>query len=152
MKTGELVSSLFLLGVGILLSIWSSSYQIGGLAQPGAGFLPLVLGLLLCLFSIILLAQAWTSSSHKEKQKTTSIPEGWRKMAYIVLIVTLAALFFERLGYLISVFLMIGLLMLGTQSGSIKKSLLTALLTTLGVYVVFILILEQPFPRGLLRF
>jgi len=152
MKTGDLVSSLFLFGVGILLAVWSSFYQIGSLTQPGAGFLPLVLGILLCLFGATLLVQAWRASPSEDRGSWFSLPAGWKKMAYTVIIVFLAALFFERLGYLITVFLMIGLLMIGTQSPNPKKAFVTAFLTTLGVYLVFILLLDQPFPRGLLRF
>lgn len=152
MKTNDLISGLFVLCFGILLSAWSSSYQIGNLTQPGPGFLPLLLGILLCLFSIILLIQARRSSAQEKKKASLALPSGWKKMAYTVLVVLFAAFFFERVGYILAVFFMIGLLMVGTESRKLKKAFLTAFLTTLGVYIVFILLLEQPFPRGLLRF
>jgi len=45
---------------------------------------------------------------------------------------------------------MILLLMKGAEWQSWKRILLTAFLTTLGVYIVFVLLLEQPLPRGFL--
>ncbi len=50
----DLIGGLFWFGMGLLLSFWATLYQIGSLIQPGPGFLPLVLGLLLILLSFIL--------------------------------------------------------------------------------------------------
>ena len=152
MKHKNLIAGIFWICLGILLSIWSTSYHIGGITQPGPGFLPLILGILIVLFSIVILAQGWKADAAKEKAVSFSLPAGWKKIAYVILVMLFTTFAFEPLGYLITVFLLIALLMLGKGLRSLRKAILTALLTALGVYLVFILLLEQPFPRGLLRF
>ena len=149
-KYTDLISGLFWLGIGLLLSIWSTRYQIGSLIQPGPGFLPLALGLLLILLSLILVGKGITSSRIVQTVPTPSLFGGWKKIVYTVLILTLGAFFFERVGYLLTFFLLIILLMRGAGSQNWKKAFLVAFCSALGVYLVFVLLLEQQLPRGLL--
>ena len=146
----DLISGLFWFGIGLLLSIWSTSYQIGSLIQPGPGFLPLALGLLLILLSFILLARAIKSLRIPQEALASFLFGGWKKVAYTVVVLVLGAFFFETIGYLLTFFFLVMLLMRGAGSESWKKTLLVAFLSALGVYLVFVLLLEQPFPRGLL--
>jgi len=110
------------------------------------------LGILTILLSLVILGQAWKASLPEEKGASVSLPAGWKKIAYVILILLFTTFAFEPLGYLITVFLLIVLLMLGKELRSLRRAVLTAFLTALGVYLVFILLLEQPFPRGFLRF
>jgi len=151
MKYPDLISGLFWLLIGLVLSLWALTYQIGSLTQPGPGYLPLALGILLILLSVILLiGRSRKGSRPKQPVSFSSSTGGWKKVVYTVLVLGLAAFFFETLGYLLTFFLLIAFLMKGTVGQSWRKVLLTALLTTAGVYVVFILLLEQPLPRGFL--
>ena len=151
MKYPDLISGLFWLLIGLLLAFWSLTYQIGSLTQPGPGYLPLALGILLVLLSMILLVGLRRKGLHSKRAISfSSSTGGWKKVVYTVVILGLAAFFFETLGYLLTFFLLIALLMKGTVHSSWKKILLTAFLTTMGVYIVFILLLEQPLPRGFL--
>jgi len=152
MKQNSIVSGIFWLCFGLLFSIWSTSYHIGRITQPGPGFLPLILGVLVILFSLVILGRGWAARRSKETESALSLPAGWKKIAYVILVLLFATFSFEPLGYLITVFLLIALLMIGKELRSLRKAVLTAFLTALGVYLVFILLLEQPFPRGLLRF
>ena len=150
MKYSDFISGIFWLIVGLLLSIWSLSYRIGSIINPGPGFWPLGLGLLLIFLSLILLWQAKKSSSVKQKGTSAFFPGVWKK-AYTVLILLLATFFFETIGYLLTIFLLIFSLMLGQELQNWKKFLFIALFTTVGVYIIFVLILRQPLPRGFLR-
>jgi putative tricarboxylic transport membrane protein len=152
MKYTDLISGIFWLFFGILFSIWSMSYHIGNLTRPGPGFLPLVLGILVILFSLIILGRGWKICRAKEMGSSSFVPAGWKKIVYTTLILFVSPFAFEPLGYLLTIFLLIALLMLGRELKSLKKALLTALLAAVGVHVVFVWLLEQPFPRGLLRF
>lgn len=149
-KYTDFISGIFWLGIGILLSIWSTSYQIGSLLQPGPGFLALALGLLLILLSLILVGKGIKSSLAAQTGPTAFLFGGWKKVAYTVLILVLGAFFFETIGYLLTFFLLIMLLMRGAGPQSWKKILLMAFCSALGVYLVFVLLLKQPLPRGLL--
>ena len=74
MRRREITSSLFWLIVGLILTIWSATYPIGNLAQPGTGFLPLGLGILLLIFSAVLLIRAFKLGA-AEKEKIRMLPE-----------------------------------------------------------------------------
>jgi ABC-type xylose transport system permease subunit len=151
MKYSDTISGLFWFFVGLWLSIWSLTYEIGRLTEPGPGYLPLALGIILILLSLILLLGQRKRDSRK-KQIVSSSPRGsgWKKVAYTVLVMAVAAFFFEKVGYLITFFVLIVLLMKGAEAQSWKRILLTAVLATLGVYIIFVLLLEQPLPRGYL--
>jgi putative tricarboxylic transport membrane protein len=152
MKNRDLISGMFWLVLGISISIWSTRYQIGNLVKPGTGFFPFTLGLLLILLSLILLRQAIISSLFKETEARFFVPDGWKKVTYTVLVLLLAIFLFERIGYLLTTFFLIFFLMVGTKSRSWGRIIFIALITVMGVYLVFVLLLGQPFPRGLLRF
>jgi putative tricarboxylic transport membrane protein len=150
MKYAHFIGVIFWLAVGLLLSLWSLSYNIGTLTHPGPGFYPLGLGILLIFFSLILLGQGIRSSLTTKKVSPFSVSGGWKRVAYAVLILLLLAFFFETIGYLITFFLLIMLLMAGAGLRSWKRILLVAFFSALGVYLVFILLLQQPLPRGFL--
>ena len=150
MKYAHFISVIFWLAVGLLLSLWSLSYSIGTLTQPGPGFYPLGLGILLIFLSLVLLGQGIRSSQGTKKVLPFSISGGWKRVAYAVLILLLLTFLFETIGYLITFFLLIMLLMAGAGSQSWKRILLVAFFSALGVYLVFVLLLQQPLPRGFL--
>jgi hypothetical protein len=150
MKYPNLISGLFWLALGLLLSIWSLSYPIGGVSQPGPGFSPLASGILLILFSLVLLARARKPSPTEKEGPSTYSPGGWKKVVYIVLILLLTTFLFEKMGYLLTIFLLVFLSLSAGDFKSWKKIFLITLFTLLGFYVLFVRLLEQPFPRGLL--
>jgi putative tricarboxylic transport membrane protein len=138
------------MAVGLLLSVWSTRYQIGTLTQPGSGLFPLGLGVLLTCLSINLLLQA-RKSSLGSQALPSSCPEGeWKKVAYTLLVMFLGTLLFEKIGYLLTIFLLITFLMYGGGSRNWRTILLVAFFSVTGVYLVFVLLLRQLYPRGLL--
>jgi putative tricarboxylic transport membrane protein len=149
-KHKDVIGGLFWLGVGILLSLWATRYSIGSLTLPGPGSLPLVLGLILILLSIILIARGILSSRVMGRDSPPLLLTGWKKGVYTVVILLLGAFFFERLGYLLTFFLLIVFLMRGAGAQSWKRTVLVAICSALGVYLVFVRLLEQPLPLGLL--
>ncbi|MBP1730973.1 MAG: Tripartite tricarboxylate transporter TctB family [Deltaproteobacteria bacterium] len=146
----DLISGLFWLGIGILLSIWSWTYQIGTLTQPGPGFLPLALGGLVTLFSLVLIVST-SKSRDQGARKTVSLTSGhWKKVLGTILVLLMAGLFFEKIGYLLTFFFLSLLLMVIAGLRSWKQIVLVAVFTALGIYLCFVLLLKQPLPTGLL--
>ena len=151
MKYSDTISGLFWFFVGLGLSIWSLTYETGRLTQPGPGYLPLALGIILTVLSLILLlGQRKRAPGKKQIVSSSSRGSGWKKVVYAVLVLAVTAFFFEKVGYLITFFVLIVLLMKGAEAQSWKRILLTAVLATLGIYIVFVLLLQQPLPRGYL--
>jgi putative tricarboxylic transport membrane protein len=152
MKHRDLISGIFWLAVGMILTLWSTRYTVGSIVEPGPGFLPLGLGILLIFLSIIVLLGARKSSPAAKVPSPSSAGGEWKRVAYAVLVMIVTASFFEKVGYLITFFLLVMLLMAGAGGQSWKRILLVALFTAAGVYLVFVLLLEQPLPSGILRF
>jgi hypothetical protein len=152
MKHRDSASGVFWLVIGIGLSVWTlTSYEVGKLTQPGPGYLPLALGIILILLSLILLVgQMKKTPGAGQAVLPAAGSGGWKRVVYTVLVLIVAAFFLERVGYLLTFFFLIVLLMKGVERQSWKRILLTALLTTVCVYVVFVLLLEQQLPRGFL--
>ena len=150
MKYGGVSSGVFWLVIGIILTIWSSHYQIGRFAQPGPGFFPLGLGFFLILLSLMVIMDEWKRFSLNSGDASPPISDGWKKVVYTVAILFVAAFFFEKIGYLLTFFFLILLLMRVVGGQSWKMTLLVAFCATLGAYLIFVLLLKQPLPRGLL--
>jgi putative tricarboxylic transport membrane protein len=149
MKRHEIISSLFWLIVGFILTILSTTYPLGDFSQPGTGFLPLGLGVLLITFSVALLAKALKSASDKGQTVPLFTAQS-RKVLYAVVVFVVAVFSFEKVGYLLT-FLFLGVLVTTvTRWMTWKVSLIFAVLSVLGIYVIFVLLLKQPLPTGIL--
>lgn len=146
----DLISGLFWLGIGILLSIWAWTYQIGTLTQPGPGFLPLALGGLVTLFSLVLIGSTLKSRDQRRRKPVCLFAGRWKKVLGTILVLLMAGLFFEKIGYLLTFFFLSLLLMVIAGLRSWKQIVLVAVCTTLGIYLCFVLLLKQPLPTGLL--
>ena len=151
-KRDDLVGGLFWLCIGLLLGAWAKEYEIGSLTQPGPGLLPSILAALLVVLSAILLGRAWRRRVPGEADSTGSPGAGWKRICYVVAVLFAATLVFEPLGYFLTIFLLIALLMLGTGPQDWKQGLLAGLCTAVGVHFVFVRLLAQPFPLGILGF
>ncbi len=150
-KNPDLISGIFWGIVGLLFSVWSFTYPLWSLHQPGPGLFPLVLGILLIFLSfVLLLGQVRKRFLSKEKVHSLSMPGGWKRVAYAVFVLLLAIFLFEKMGYLLTFFLLIISLMLGEGFRNRKTLLLLGLIGALGVYFIFVLLLKQELPRGFL--
>lgn len=148
MKSPDSTSGVFWLCLGLVIALWSTVYRIGNLAEPGPGFLPLILGILLILLSLVLLVQA------KKPSKTPApappiLQGGWKKVLYTLFVLVLATFLFEPLGYLLTFFLLLILLIRGAGPQRWRTTLLIALFSALIIYLIFVLLLKQPLPKGL---
>ena len=75
MKHRDIASGVFWLVIGLGLSIWTlTSYEIGSLTQPGTGYLPLALGIILILLSLILLIGQDEEGSRRRAGRASCSP------------------------------------------------------------------------------
>lgn len=132
---------LFLLAVFVL---WQNrSYPLGTLSEPGAGFLPLLLGLAFVLVSLLI---AWFGAGAVKLKDI-----GWGEAPRAVLILVacgVAASVFERIGYRLT---LMGLLvfLLGVLE---RKPVIHVVLIAVGFsfisYYVFFNLLDVQLPRS----
>ena len=151
MKTTHPAIGIFWLLVGLVFSAWSMTYPVGRLRQPGPGLFPFLLGLLLILFALILLKRSASLRWPEEGAKPFFLPGGWKRVGSIGVILLFATFAFESIGYLLTFFFLLVALMWRAGLKSWRIILLTAFFATLGIYVVFVLLLNQPLPRGFLE-
>ncbi len=129
----------------------SSKLPFGGFATPGAGFLPFSVGVLMFLLSLILFIQSF-SSKEEERRKALWAKGGTGRVLLILLSLVLYGLFLEKLGFILTTFLLMGFLLLAI--GKVRKSVvvLLSLISSLGCYGVFQVWLNVQLPKGIFGF
>jgi hypothetical protein len=136
---------LFLLAAFIL---WQNlSYPVGTLSEPGAGFLPLLLGLALALVSVLI---AWFGGAALSIKAI-----GWGEAPRAVLILAaccVAVLVFEPFGYRLTLIALLVFLLGVVERKPIINVLLTAIGFSLITYFVFFNLLDVQLPRSPLGF
>jgi len=122
----------------------------GSFATPGAGFLPILVGVLMFLLSLILFIQSF--SKEKEEIKALWAKGGTARVLLILASLVFYGLFLEKLGFILMTFLLMGFLLLAI--GKVRKSVvvLLSLFSSLGCYGVFQLWLNVQLPKGIFGF
>jgi len=151
MKTLDQTSSLFWLLVSILVFAESLRIGIGTVQNPGMGFMTFGASGILGILSLVLFLQA---SGRKEDLRHKPLFAGtmWRRILFVLLVLTVYARVMPVLGYLISTFLLMSLLFWVLERKKIWFVLLYALLATLFTHLVFSKWLNCQFPQGLFGF
>lgn len=143
-------ASVALMGAGVAIAIGALRYDFGSFDIPGAGFVPFFAGLAIAGFSAITFIQTLRSGWLSLRE----IWEGarWQRAAIATTCLLLYSTFLKDLGFLMATFLLMTYLFRMLEASSWKATVFSALLTTLGFYLVFQTWLEAQLPRGWLSF
>jgi putative tricarboxylic transport membrane protein len=149
-KRTYVIVNIFWLVLSTAVCVESWSLKVGGLHNPGPGFLPFYTAILLGLLALISLLQTL-------KGAQGSASEIWGGIQFGKLSILLGALFLyvfllDRLGFLLGTFLLLLVLFRIVEPYGWKTVLFSSLLTTAGTYLFFVLLLESRLPRGFLGF
>jgi putative tricarboxylic transport membrane protein len=141
-KTFDRYASLlfFLLGVGFMWQSTTISTSAYG-SNVGPNIFPLGLGLLLMLLSIRLFFEALKSKESKVEEKLD-----YKKFLMIFTAALLYVFFFEDIGYIIGTFLFLFFSFQVLEKGKLLRSIFISGLFSVGVYVLFVVILEGSMP------
>ena len=140
--------------VGLLFSAgylgMSIQLPLGGIARPGAGVFPIVVGVLLAFTSLAAMWEGWCTSSEEHVE----LPAGRDGKRLMVLIgaLLLYILALPWLGQIVSSSLFLILLMRVLTDVGWSRIIAYALAISLSLYGVFVLVLNVPMPRGILDF
>jgi putative tricarboxylic transport membrane protein len=150
MKRTYVIVNIFWLVLSTAVCVESWSLKVGGLHNPGPGFLPFYTAILLGLLALISLLQTL-----KESEGPAS--EIWGGIQFGKLAILLGALFLyvfllDWLGFLLGTFLLLLVLFRIIEPYSWKIVLFSSLLTTAATYFFFVILLESRLPRGLWGF
>lgn len=138
--------------LGLYVAIKASSIGIGSMSNPGPGFIFLWGGMGLCLFSMIVFVSAHFGKSGGKQKASLWKGIRWEKIILLILSLLIFTYFFEKIGFVVCVLLLMVYLFKGIEYQKWSIAILSAVLTSLMAYVVFALFLGCQLPRGILPF
>jgi hypothetical protein len=134
-------AALVLIGV---LAIWESrAFPLGSLQRPGPAFMPVLLAGLLVLFGLAVAAMG----ADARRLLDVGWPE-WRHAAAIFGCCAFAAWGLHRLGYRLTMAVVLAVLFLALERHGIVTSLVLTVGMTWGSFYLFDTLLKVPLPRG----
>ncbi|HEX4944829.1 MAG TPA: tripartite tricarboxylate transporter TctB family protein [Usitatibacteraceae bacterium] len=148
MKSWQRYAGVFLLALAALViqqSVWVLRLLDHG--QPGSGFMPFGLGVILAILAICLIA---TNLGHEERRVPFWEPKAWLHPLLAVIITAIYVVVFDDIGAITSVVVLVTFWLAFVEHKSLAVSVVTGVATGLVVYLVFDRFLRTPFPRGML--
>ena len=149
-KTKIIVANvLFWIALGILVCYGATRLSVGSVSEPGPGFIFFWLGLILVILSLAAFAESLRSSK-EIVQETREM--NWVKIALVILSLLLYAFFLERLGFVLTTFLLLSFLLGWIERASWTRSLGVSTAAALGSFAIFELWLKIRLPKGIFGF
>ena len=142
-------SALFWVVLGILVCYEATRLGLGTVTEPGSGFIFFWSGLILVLLSLVALAESLRGGADANAEISTI---NWRKVALVLLALLLYAFFLERLGFVLTTFLLLSFLLAFIEDTHWGSSLGVAGAAALGSFAIFELWLKIRLPHGIFGF
>ncbi|HEY4068116.1 MAG TPA: tripartite tricarboxylate transporter TctB family protein [Burkholderiaceae bacterium] len=139
----DFLSGLMFMIIGVAFAVGSTNYALGDSAQPGAGFFPLVLSVLLTVLGAIVLFKSLTIETEGGD------PIGviaWRPLIAIVGGVALFGVSIKPLGLLLAVPIVVLLAHVAARGFKWAAALAGAAVLTLSSWAIFVLGLKLAIP------
>jgi putative tricarboxylic transport membrane protein len=153
MKKADLITGIVLLVLSGLVIGEALRMPPSASFGPGAGFLPFWVGVILAVLAVLLLASVWT---RQVTQKDTASPFPGKKalLAITGVLGGLAAYIFliEVLGFLVDTFLYVAFLLGVVERERWRMTLSVAFFTTVGLYLIFQVLLTIGLPKNMFGF
>jgi len=150
LKKDEIIVGIVIFLFGLITTFLSLKMPIGTFRMAGSGMFPLCLGILLMILSGIFVLRIFAQGKEEQVEKEASVQSSDSPMQLTLFLGTmvLATLFFNRLGYpLTSFLLLLGLLrILGIKRWGLN--ILISVVTAVGSYFLFVKWLDIPMPKG----
>ena len=141
--------ALFWVVLGILVCYGATRLGLGTVTEPGSGFIFFWSGLILVLLSLVALAESLRGGEDASAEISAI---NWRKVALVLLALLLYAFFLERLGFVLTTFLLLSFLLAFIEDTHCGRSLGVAGAAALGSFAIFDLWLKIRLPHGIFGF
>jgi putative tricarboxylic transport membrane protein len=150
-KTRTTIASiaLFWVALGVLLCYGATRLGIGTASEPGSGFIFFWSGLILVVLSLIAFAES-LRNGEEEKPGTGAV--NWRKITLVLLTLLSYAFFLEKLGFVLTTFVLMSFLLAMIEGRHWSKSLGVAGAAAAGSFAIFELWLKIRLPHGVFGF
>ncbi len=137
--------------LGVTITIWSSTFPFGNLEDPGPAYFPVALGLIIAVIGILLLIRARRAEEAKVSRPVeppVSRRGAVRRVVFYMAGMTLSAVLFEVLGFVLTMFFMILFMMRTIAPQGWRTALFCSLISALGSLFVFRILLKTQLPGG----
>ena len=141
--TVDRVAGLALVLVGLVAAVESRAFPLGSLHRPGPAFTPMLLAVLLIVFGVVVLAMG----SGARRLAEVGWHE-WRHAAAIFGACAFAAWGLERLGYRLTIAVVVAFLLLIVERKRWVLGLVLTVVVAWGSFYLFDTLLHVPLPRG----
>jgi putative tricarboxylic transport membrane protein len=148
MGKSDLWAAGFLLLLAVAATVESWRLVLGDVGRPGAGFFPFYLALGLAVTSLALVLQSFLSPVAKQSAPGAIEARALAKVAWVVSGLILYAYVFEKLGFLLSTFLVMVFLFRAVAAFDWRLTLGGALACALLSYLLFKVWLQVQLPAG----
>jgi putative tricarboxylic transport membrane protein len=150
MRRSTIAASLILAGLAGLILFEASRLAFGSIRVPQTGFFPSILATLLLFFSIALLVQTRRQADGESREPPIE-SEAWIRISITLAAMLGFALVLEKLGFLLSTFTLMLLLLRVIEAQKWSRVIAVALATALISYFLFARLLNIPLPAGVLE-
>jgi putative tricarboxylic transport membrane protein len=148
MKRSDAAVSVFLIGLAGFILLESRHLSFGTMRMPQTAFFPIILAVLLLIFSGLLLAKVLIGSE-SDNGRNRLPAESWPRIGATLATMVGFALVLERAGFFLTTFLLMVLLLRTIEAQRWSKVIGIAVATALIFYVVFGWLLDIPLPAGI---
>lgn len=151
-RAGERVKATAIAATFLLVGVWicveALQVPFGSLRMPGAGFMPLLLGVALSVLAVFLFVTEWLSPDAGSTRIWPERPE----VLYVIGLVVLSAWLFDRAGFALTMALFLAVSTKVLGRGRWTTTLVTAVVGSVASYWVFGRLLQISLPAGILGF
>lgn len=142
---------LFVLTLGSIFYLYSAfQMDIGTVNEPNTGFIPVILGVITLIVSLLLLILTYKDADEKMFENIAR-QDKLRLLGYIIITIAFVPVF-EMLGTIVAIFLLIFSLNKISGAKGWLSPVLLALVSAIIVFMVFYMGLDVPLPQGILEF
>jgi hypothetical protein len=137
----------FFVAVGAIVIALSGDLPFGQTSMPGAGFMPILIAVLLIVFGAALMLRA------REGRLFSEVDWGDGRHAAQVLAITIVAIaLYAELGFIITMILMMVAILLIIERRNILRAGAYSVVVVVATYVIFVHVLQSPLPGGILGY
>ena len=154
MKKRDGVIAICWIILGSVITLWSRTFPFGNRQALGPAILPFLCGIMLIFLGIVVFFQAIKQNEKRSIKAPPLFPRGGalKRVASGLLVMFLSAVVFDRLGFVLTLFCMILVLLRTIEPMKWRFDLFYTLVFTAGSYILFQVLLTLSLPRGLLGF
>jgi putative tricarboxylic transport membrane protein len=131
----------------------SISLGLGSIMEPGPGFMPFVMGVIMIVLAVALFFESYFGARKASSERISLWSDVyWKRVIYVAILMLAYAVLLTKLGFLLDTFLMMVFLLKSGDPIKWPTAIFVGALTAGFSYVLFGIWLKVPFPAGVLSF